>query len=77
MGTGRPSVTELLRTNDAVRLTWLVALLAGEGIEAVVLDAHMSVVEGSIGALPRRLMVSSEDAARARQILVEAGELDA
>lgn len=65
---------ELLRTNDAIRLSWLVALLAGEGIEAVVLDTHTSIVEGSIGAIPRRLMVRAADAERARRVLDEAGE---
>ncbi len=65
---------ELLRTNDVVRLSWLVALLADEGIEAVVLDSHMSIIEGSIGAIPRRLMVSEGQAWRARRLLAEAGE---
>lgn len=65
---------ELLRTNDVVRLSWLQALLADAGIEYVVLDLHTSVVEGSIGILPRRLMVSDEDHARARRVLRDAGE---
>lgn len=65
---------ELLRTNDPIRLSWLIALLAGEGIEAIVLDTHTSIVEGSIGAIPRRLMVNTEDVVRARQVLVDAGE---
>ena len=63
---------ELLRTNDTVLLSWLEALLADSGIEAVVLDRHTSILEGSIGALPRRLVVRDEDAARARHILREA-----
>lgn len=62
---------ELLRTNDVVKLSWLVALLADQGIEAVVLDTHVSVMDGSIGAIPRRLMVSDADAARARRILAD------
>lgn len=65
---------ELLRTNDPIRLSWLVALLADDGIEAIVLDTHTSLVEGSIGAIPRRLMVNDEDAARARRVLADAGE---
>lgn len=65
---------ELLRTNDPIRLSWLVALLAGEGIEAIILDTHTSLIEGSIGAIPRRLMVNEEHAARARRILSDAGE---
>jgi hypothetical protein len=65
---------ELLRTNDIVRLSWLEALLADSGIETLVLDHHTSVVEGSIGILPRRLMVSDEDHQRARQVLRDAGE---
>jgi hypothetical protein len=65
---------ELLRTNDAVRLSWLQALLAGAGIEAVILDSHTSIIEGSIGAIPRRLVVHSDDYQRARAVLAEAGE---
>ena len=60
---------ELLRTNDAVRLSWLQAMLASAGIEAVILDTHTSIIEGSIGAIPRRLMVPDEDEARARAVL--------
>ena len=65
---------EVLRSNDAVRLSWLTALLADAGIAAVVFDSHMSIVEGSIGALPRRLMVEDDDHARALAVLAEAGE---
>ena len=63
---------ELFRTNDAVRLSWAQAILAAEGIEAVVFDANMASVEGSLGALPRRLMVAEEDFVRAERILKEA-----
>lgn len=65
---------ELLRTNEIVRLSWLEALLADAGIETLVLDLHTSVVEGSIGILPRRLMVSDADYERARRVLRDAGE---
>jgi hypothetical protein len=65
---------ELLRTNDPVKLSWLQALLADSGIEAVVLDTHTSIVEGSIGAIPRRLCVLEEDLARAKEVLEDAGE---
>ena len=65
---------ELLRTNDLVKLTWLTALLADAGIEAVVLDSHTSVLEGSALAIPRRLAVVEEDYERARRILADAGE---
>ena len=68
---------ELLRTGDPVRLSWLAALLAGENIEAVVFDTHMSFAEGSLAAIPRRLMVADEDYEAARQVLSEAGELEA
>jgi hypothetical protein len=63
---------ELLRTNDVVRLSWVQALLAEAGIEYVVLDQHTSLVEGSIGAIPRRLMVQDDDFDRARHLLDEA-----
>jgi hypothetical protein len=65
---------ELLRTNDPVRLSWLQALLAGAGIETIILDAHTSIIEGSIGAIPRRLMVGADDHRRACAVLAEAGE---
>ncbi len=63
---------EVLRTNDAVLLSYVEALLADAGIAAVVLDANMSVLEGSIGVLPRRVLVASGDAAEARRLIVDA-----
>jgi hypothetical protein len=67
---------ELVRTNDPVLLSWLVALLADAGIEAVILDRHTSLLEGSIGAIPQRLMVAMEDEIPARRVLREAGHGD-
>jgi hypothetical protein len=64
---------EVLRTNDPVALSFAVVLLRDSGIEAVVLDEHSSVMEGSIGAIQRRLMVLPEDVAAARNRLREAG----
>ncbi|HXA26600.1 MAG TPA: DUF2007 domain-containing protein [Acetobacteraceae bacterium] len=64
----------LVTSNDPVRLSFLTVLLADAGIAAVVLDAHTSAIEGSIGAIPRRLMVATEDEPRARRVLAEAGE---
>lgn len=64
---------ELLRSNDLVHLSWARAVLAAEGIECVLLDDHISGVEGSIGAFPRRLMVADEQLERARAVLDEAG----
>lgn len=66
-------MVELVRTNDAVLLNALEALLAAAGIDSYVLDQHMSAIEGSIGALPRRLMVHEEDVAQARELLTQAG----
>lgn len=65
---------ELLRTNDPVKLSWLLALLADAGIEPLILDVHTSIIEGSIGAIPRRLAVVDDDFAQASRILAEAGE---
>lgn len=63
---------ELLRTNDVVRLSWAQALLRDAGIDSVVLDQHTSLVEGSIGAIPRRLMVAERDHGRARALITAA-----
>ena len=61
-------------TTDPVRLSFLRALLTDAGIVSVVLDAHISAMEGGIGAFPRRLAVASMDEGRARAVLTEAGE---
>lgn len=65
-------MVELVRTNDLVHLSWAQAMLEDAGIHYLVLDTHMSSVEGSIGILPRRLMVATEDQARALAILDDA-----
>ncbi len=64
---------ELVRTNDPVLITAIEALLKGAEIPHVVLDQHMSVVEGSLGMLPRRIMVPGEHHEGARRLLEDAG----
>jgi hypothetical protein len=64
----------VLVTNDLVRLSFLTCLLRDAGIESQVLDGQVSAVEGSIGAIPRRLVVAEADERRAARILAEAGE---
>ncbi len=64
---------ELLRSNDPVLLSYVSALLEEGDIGFIVLDTNMSVLEGSIGALPRRVLVESERLGQARNILTEAG----
>jgi hypothetical protein len=64
---------ELVRTNDAVLVSAIEALLAGAAIPYQVADQNMSVLEGSIGILPRRVLVAEEDAAAARRLLNDAG----
>ncbi len=60
---------ELLRSNDLVRLSWATAMLRQAGIEAIVLDTHTSVLEGSVSAIQRRLMVVDDDYSRARYLI--------
>jgi hypothetical protein len=69
------TLKELLRTNDPVLLSFATTLLASERIDAVVLDGHTSVLEGSVGAIQRRLMVPDADLARARELLKASGAL--
>ncbi len=64
---------ELLRTNDIVLVSAVGALLDGASIGHVVLDQNMSVIEGSLGVLPRRLLVADDDLIPARRLLSEAG----
>lgn len=63
------SMKELLRTNDPTLVAFVTALLRGEQIDCFPMDVHMSVLEGSIGILPRRILVRSEDHFRATAIL--------
>ena len=67
---------ELTRTNDPVLLSWLIAQLSEEGIDALVLDTYASVMEGSISAIQRRVMVVEDDLSLAQSILAEADEMD-
>lgn len=60
---------ELLRTNDPTAIAFAKALLEGEDIDCFEMDVHMSVLEGSIGILPRRLMVRDADHFRAAAVL--------
>ena len=64
---------ELLRTNDLVLISAIEAILAEEGIVVFVADQFMSVMEGSVGFLPRRILVHPDDVADARRALTEAG----
>lgn len=69
-------MTEVLRSNDLVLISFAQALLRDAGVESLVLDAHASAAEGSIAAIQRRVMAPDEDAERARKLLVEAGAVD-
>lgn len=64
---------EILRTNDTVLLSAIEAFLKSAGIAHAIFDANMSIMEGSIGILPRRLMVDSDEAEEAESLLKEAG----
>jgi hypothetical protein len=64
---------EILRTNDVVLLGFAQSLLEGASIPVLVADNHISVLEGSIGAFPRRLLVPSDHAAQARRVMTDAG----
>jgi hypothetical protein len=64
---------ELVRTNDMVLVSAIGALLDGAKIPHVVLDQNMSVLEGSLGILPRRILVADDRISAARRLLTEAG----
>lgn len=52
---------EVLRTNDPTLIAFATHLLTGEGIASFPFDVHMSVLDGSLGILPQRLMVADRD----------------
>ena len=63
---------ELLRSNDLVYLSFVCHVLNEEGIDYLRLDEHMSALEGSLGILPRRILVEKAELARARLALSRA-----
>ena len=64
---------ELLRTNDLVLISFVEALLRDAGVDSLTVDQNMSVIEGSLGVLPRRILVPSDRLAEAQGVLREAG----
>jgi Putative prokaryotic signal transducing protein len=64
---------ELIRTNDAVLISAVEALLKGADIGHLVVDQNMSVLEGSIGIFPRRILVEEDQVDTARRLLKDAG----
>lgn len=66
-------MVELIRTNDAVIISFAQSLLRDAGIDSLVADQNMSVLDGSLGILPRRILVASDDAEAARRLLADAG----
>lgn len=62
---------EIFRTTDLVKMSFACHLLNEEGLDYFVADQFMSALEGGIAAFPRRLMVASGDAARAKRVLIE------
>lgn len=67
---------EIVRTNDPVLISFVEALMRDAGIDFLVADQNMSILEGSIGVLPRRVLVADDEAAQARRILIDAGIAD-
>jgi hypothetical protein len=70
---GAEILRELVRTNDAVLISAIEALLKSADIPHLVADQNISVLEGSIGAFQRRILVGEDEIAAARELLVEAG----
>ena len=64
---------ELIRTNNAVVLSFAESLMKDAGIGCFIADQGMSILEGSLGLLPRRFLVDEDDADEARQVLIDAG----
>ena len=64
---------ELIRTNDAVLLSFAESLMKEAGIHCLIADQAMSILEGSLGMLPRRFLVESDREDEARRILTDAG----
>ena len=64
---------EIVRTNDPVVLSFIEALMKDAGIACMIADQNMSIVEGSLGVLARRVLVDSEKVEQAKRIVRDAG----
>jgi hypothetical protein len=64
---------ELLRSNDPVLVSFIASVLSDAKIEHSVADSHMSVIDGSIGALQTRVLVAEGELDHAKELLTEAG----
>ena len=64
---------ELIRTNDAVLVSFAESLMKDAGIHCMIADQGMSILEGSLGLLPRRFLVEDDRSEQARRILIDAG----
>lgn len=64
---------ELLRTNNPVTLSFVESLMREAGIGVLVADENMSIMDGSLGILPRRILVEADRIEQARRILRDAG----
>jgi putative signal transducing protein len=73
LATEPEALRELVRTNDPVVISAIEALLKGAGISHFVADQNISVLEGSIGAFQRRILVDDDEVAAARRLLTDAG----
>jgi hypothetical protein len=72
-GWKKTGMIELIRTNDAVLLSFAESLMKEAGIHCLIADEAMSILEGSLGMLPRRFLVESDREAEARRILTDVG----
>ncbi|OCW55576.1 DUF2007 domain-containing protein [Hoeflea olei] len=64
---------DLIRTNDPVLISFVESLMRDAGIGCMVADSGMSIMEGSVGIIPRRILVDAEQALQARRIVTDAG----
>jgi len=63
---------EILRSNDPVLINFIVVLLKDAGLTPQLVDEHISAIEGSIGALPRRVLVATDQLTQAKRVMQEA-----
>jgi hypothetical protein len=64
---------DLIRTNDPVLISFVESLMRDAGIGCLVADSGMSILEGSVGIIPRRILVDPQMAAQARRLVIDAG----
>ena len=62
-----------MATNNIVTISYVESLLKDADIDFLILDQNMSILEGSLGIIPKRIMIPDNALFAAKNLLADAG----